>query len=212
MRIYKLISCHYVLEAIRNRRLKVSTIDSLNDPFELMPFDLSNDPDRHRVAATKRRLGKKFGMLCFSRDWTNPVIWAHYADSHKGMCLGFDIPDSLFKDGLAIEVVYIPKPLPFPEIVDTTTALSMQRTKFDNWLYETEVRIFTTLTEMEGGLCFKNMDHETKLAEVILGVGCGLKAAHLKHEIGPYANSISIYKARREYNAFKMARELMESI
>jgi hypothetical protein len=34
-------------------------------------------------------------MLCFSRDWHNPVQWSHYADKHRGICLGFDVPDSL---------------------------------------------------------------------------------------------------------------------
>ncbi len=25
--------------------------------------------------------------------WSNPVIWAHYGDKHRGLCLGFEVPE-----------------------------------------------------------------------------------------------------------------------
>ena len=34
------------------------------------------------------------GILCFSADGRDPVIGAHYSDKHRGVCLGFDIPDN----------------------------------------------------------------------------------------------------------------------
>ena len=34
---------------------------------------------------------ERFGMLCFSKHWHNPVLWSHYGAKHRGMCLGFDI-------------------------------------------------------------------------------------------------------------------------
>lgn len=41
-----------------------------------------------------QRLGESHGMLCFSEAWSDPLIWAHYSDKHKGLCLGFDIEDN----------------------------------------------------------------------------------------------------------------------
>jgi hypothetical protein len=32
----------------------------------------------------------KIGVCCFSKNNTNLLMWAHYAESHKGMCLEFD--------------------------------------------------------------------------------------------------------------------------
>ena len=29
----------------------------------------------------------------FYQFWHNPVQWTHYADRHKGLCLGFYVPD-----------------------------------------------------------------------------------------------------------------------
>lgn len=33
---------------------------------------------------------KKYGVFCASSDCNNELLWAHYADSHKGICIGFD--------------------------------------------------------------------------------------------------------------------------
>lgn len=32
----------------------------------------------------------KIGVCCFSKNNTNLLMWAHYADSHKGICIEFD--------------------------------------------------------------------------------------------------------------------------
>jgi hypothetical protein len=38
------------------------------------------------------------GILCYSAQIDDPVIWSHYADCHRGMALGFELPpDELFK-------------------------------------------------------------------------------------------------------------------
>ena len=33
----------------------------------------------------------EMGLLCFSRNWTHPLLWSHYASKHEGICLGFDL-------------------------------------------------------------------------------------------------------------------------
>ena len=73
--------------------LKVARIDYLNDPFEFAAVDLSDRIFRLNVEQWKRDLSKDYGILCFSKFWDNPVQWTHYADRHKGLCLGFDVPD-----------------------------------------------------------------------------------------------------------------------
>lgn len=37
----------------------------------------------------KRELGAK-GVLSFARTWNSPLMWSHYADEHKGICLQYD--------------------------------------------------------------------------------------------------------------------------
>jgi hypothetical protein len=85
----------YGLQALRERRLKISSIDGLNDPFEFLAPDLSDRETRHAFTYHKNEFSRNKGILCFSRDWKNPVLWSHYAESHQGLCLGFSFTAEL---------------------------------------------------------------------------------------------------------------------
>lgn len=167
MRVYKFLSAHIGLKCLYERRLKISKIDDLNDPFDLLPFDLSNKRERQALHATRNALGAKRGVLCFSASWRDPVIWAHYSDKHKGICLGFDVPD----DG-AGRVEYVSERLPFPKSPTTHDMHRMLWTKFSNWAYEQEIRFVAALNEHEDGIYYKDFGDDLRLAEVISGAEC----------------------------------------
>ena len=76
---------------------------SLNRPF-FHPFILSKilmdfgplsgeqvkeSKDRVRFILTDKVL------CCFSKEATNPLLWAHYSECHRGICLGFEISPSV---------------------------------------------------------------------------------------------------------------------
>src|SRR6185437_3975601 len=94
MELFHFICEKHGLDGIRNGRLKISEIQDLNDPFELLPFKLSNKDLRDALHKTKEQISSNRGMLCFSKTWSNPVLWSHYADKHRGLCLGFAVPDN----------------------------------------------------------------------------------------------------------------------
>ena len=91
MRLYHFINKKYGRDSLRLNRLKIAHIDQLNDPFEFLGVELSNSENRELFYHLKQAYSKEFGILCFSASYHNPVLWAHYADSHKGLCLGFDV-------------------------------------------------------------------------------------------------------------------------
>jgi hypothetical protein len=109
MRAYKFLDEHFALKSLCEKRLKISTLPDLNDPFELLPYEMTDRNRRRALRETRDELAKKRGILCFSADWRDPVIWAHYSDKHRGLCLGFEIPDEKRK-----QVKYVAKRLPFP--------------------------------------------------------------------------------------------------
>ena len=95
MRLYHFIDTQWGLEDLGKKHLKIARINELNDPFEFMGIDLSDDKSRELMRGLKDYLNQKYGLLCFSKGWQNPLLWSHYADSHKGLCLGFDVLDDI---------------------------------------------------------------------------------------------------------------------
>jgi hypothetical protein len=74
----------------------------MNDPFELAGIGFKATefkviPPQFRAHveglfhnSVIPRLKETTGAVCFSRAWHNPVLWAHYADGHRGFCLEVD--------------------------------------------------------------------------------------------------------------------------
>ena len=149
MRLYKFLNAKYGLKALQDKRLKISELKTLNDPFEQRPFDLSNPKIREGFLKSKAQLGEKNGLFCFCRHWHNPVLWAHYSENHKGLCLGFDASDTLE----TTPVTYIAQPYPLPDemMIQAVTNRDLEfvkktvSSKYDHWAYEEEIRIWLTL-------------------------------------------------------------------
>lgn len=117
--VYHYISARYGLEGIQKRRLKISRIMELNDPFEFLGVNLKDRKFRKLISETKQELSKSKGLLCFSKTWRNPVLWGHYADKHKGLCLGFEIASNLLG-----KVEYIDSRLPVPTVVGDQSSVT----------------------------------------------------------------------------------------
>src|SRR5271155_4121200 len=157
MRAYKFLDEKYGLKSLEEKRLKQSRIPDLNDPFELIPYDLTDPNFRKVFLKTRGDLNEKKGLLCFSADWKNPVIWAHYSDKHKGLCLGFEIPemngDPKNDAGYVKYVQHLsPFPLNFENMPDSehdSFARSVLFTKYKDWAYEKEIRVWADLANQD---------------------------------------------------------------
>src|SRR5262245_21901599 len=88
MRVYKFLSKQFALQNLTKQRIKISTYADMNDPFELLGIRFSNAWVHNQMIESAKTLT---GALCFSRNWRNPMLWSHYADEHKGICMGLDI-------------------------------------------------------------------------------------------------------------------------
>ena len=121
MRLYHFIDEKYGLEDLREKHLKVARISDLNDPTEFLAAELSTEEFRHAMESMKESLSNDYGILCFSENWKSLVQWAHYANKHKGLCLGFDIPDHFLA-----KVDYVENRLSADEILARSKTLSDQ--------------------------------------------------------------------------------------
>jgi len=209
MRVYHLLPACYALEDIRNSRLKIARLDEVNDPFDLAAAKLQRRDDRVVFEAYRRKMAEAYGLLCFSRSWRNPVLWSHYADRHTGICLGFDVPDNFL-----LTVIYTETRL----VLTRGTALRhgdlnqqvaerLLSTKFRDWSYEDEVRIFLRLEERDRltGSYFREFDENIKLMEVIAGHRCVVRKGEIDQAIG-HNPAIDVIKARLAFKSFWVVR------
>lgn len=84
VRLYHFLPAVHALDDIRKRRIKIAEIDQLNDPFELWCVAQDNRELRERLRDYKRTMDDRYGMPCFCRSWSNPLLWSHYAEKHRG--------------------------------------------------------------------------------------------------------------------------------
>lgn len=172
-RLYKFMKAEFALPALKDRRLKVSKIDELNDPFDLASVD-TTDPGVDAFLEQHVALFRaKYGVLCFSRNWDNLLLWSHYGNGHAGMCLGFDVPD---ESACEMEVHYQPNVIQVSGIGEINEHFMMRllRTKHESWSYEQESRMFVGVNDPpdESGLSFIEFAPHLNLREVIFGVNC----------------------------------------
>jgi len=82
----------------------------------------------------------RFRTYCLTPKADMPLMWSHYADHHRGICLEFDTSEPLF--GNAVKVEY-QMTLPAIDILNQTDEASFRPlvTKSPDWCYENEYRI-----------------------------------------------------------------------
>ncbi len=218
MRVYHFMNSKYGLQALRRKRLKLALIDQLNDPFELLGIASRDPEERKAFAEVKAGLAKYSGMLCFSGKWSNPVQWSHYSDRHRGLCLGFEVPDEMLTP-----VKYRAKRLrPDPRIINEMRAespaaqemmLQLVTTKFSHWRYENEYRLFVQLEEKdEKGLYFADFSDKLVLCEVIVGSAATISRAKLKSALGRAAKHVVVCKARLAFQSFRVVKQRRDAL
>jgi hypothetical protein len=104
---------------------------------------LRNDPNylgskiEEASRAIMAELGRRYRVCCLTARPDCPLMWAHYADKHRGVCLEFDVWQRDLCS--AIKVEYRDTYPVFP--LDEGTDISPFYTKSADWQYEQEYRL-----------------------------------------------------------------------
>ena len=157
------------ITSILNDELWASSFANLNDPFEanyidniknsLTMFKQAFKVDTNNVQNNWKNIkGLKDCLGIYSLSLSekgypsNSLMWSHYADSHRGFCIAYDIEklkdsEKLPLDVDCIEVEYvenIPK-IGIKDIVKRRNFIAkMFGTKTKDWQYEKEIRLIYT--------------------------------------------------------------------
>ncbi len=215
MRVYYLTGAQFALSNLALRRIKISRFEDLNDPFELLGVDVGDKERRAAFRATKEKINESKGLICFSKSWSNPLIWGHYAEKHTGVCLGFDVPDPLLAPVIyakrLLKIENDPKtkkPKPTEKVVN-----QLLRTKFFDWKYEDEMRLFVQLDHdtVESGKYFYSFSENLVLREVILGPRCELPINGIRKVVAEFEPPVWVLKARLAFTQFKVLENRVAS-
>ena len=150
-----------------------------------------------------------FGILSMSTIWDNILMWGHYANCHKGFCIGLyekNLRESnaFGRGGIVNYQNEFPKINPLDDIIEK----SFTQTHFKalNWQYESEFRLTKTIfpevpTETDRIVNFK----DDTIAEIILGLNISKDDEQTIIEIAR-KRKIKIYKTYKKVLEFKLDR------
>jgi hypothetical protein len=136
---------------LRDKQIYFPAARKLNDPFEFQ-FHLKTSMI-HGIAINRASLEdakaqmKNYGVLAFSELNDNILMWSHYADKHRGICIEFERTDTneLGNWDHCLPVLYQQELPSFdpPELEDSKAVTQALSTKGAYWEYEQEWRILT---------------------------------------------------------------------
>jgi hypothetical protein len=205
-RAYHLCPAEYAISNIVFSRLKVGRISDLNDPYELLAYQRGGRSPT--FIDYRKNFEETSGLLCFSEDWTDPVLWSHYAAKHSGMCLGFDVDRTLTlrKINYRSERLGREAGRMLPTEIDEVLAERLLTTKFSSWSYEREWRVILSLTDTieENRLQFYPIGDRIRLAEVIIGQTCSIPWEQVRAVVRKHHPDASVIKARLAQDSFNV--------
>ncbi|WCJ63830.1 DUF2971 domain-containing protein [Agrobacterium tumefaciens] len=205
MQLYYYTKLQYGLASVRDKRIKISLYDSLNDPFDFLGVATDSRDQRKELKAIRDELSAKSGIICLSETWKEPLMWGHYADSHKGVCLGFEVRAGNYEkiDYRAAR----PKLSDFgkhsiSELSDEDKAQIACR-KFNHWSYEREWRRIVNLgtADFVDGNHYLDFDKNTVLKTILFGSRSGIKKDKIA-EIVKHNPAVKIAITRPANTAF----------
>lgn len=209
---YYMTSAKWAEVILKERRLKLSRFFESNDPFELNLIDSRSKGRREVVRMLVDYHNKNTGMICFGKTWQNPVMWAHYAEKHSGVCLGFAIEPSVlskvdYTDNMIdVELgVHLPGGGLSADLINKVIL-----TKSTDWKYEHEWRALSQLKTPDpvNGLYYTDFGQQVELRAVIIGHRCTWTPGNVATMIGGHVTApVRVWKARPAFGRFAMVEQ-----
>jgi hypothetical protein len=155
-------------------------------------------------------LSKDWGVICFSETWKSNLMWAHYADKHKGICLGFDIEQT--PQLTKIDYFHQRKTLPKNykndlKSIATELLETCLKVKSIDWEYEQEHRLRVPLQELSDGIFYQKFGSILSLREVVVGERCTLSIDDVRDAIGNPESDVLIRAVKPAHTSFSMVAD-----
>ena len=177
------------------------------DPELSSHYNLLHHDDTELIKSTGacsdllyKRLGEN-RIYCLTPIPDSTLMWSHYADHHRGICLEFDKDSDLI--GMSLQVRYRDT---YPELLpQNRDVLALVLTKSSDWSYEQEFRIIAstinTPAKLHGDFV---MLPDGALTAIIVGCQCK-HYSEILSIVKNYYPSVAVKRALRVPNHYKLS-------
>ena len=128
------------LDIVINNRLYGCSFRDLNDPMEGR-FTYSDELSKESKDIIRKNISNR--IICSaSKQYDIGLMWSHYADSHRGCCIEFELGKTDLWERL-----YVKYQDELPKCNGEKDLENVLQTKSKHWEYEKEVRFIKTMKE-----------------------------------------------------------------
>ncbi len=206
MKIYKYHTINVnLLNSLRKKTNWYSKLLFLNDPYECFFIANSN-------ADVYNSFNSTLCVCCFSKNMDEILMWSHYANNHKGVCLEFEEHDEDKCKRRLLEIDYVNEitKIEDAEIIDHKGNLRLNSktngkylsNKFKNWSYEEELRTYSISDDI-----YNNGQEEPFFGE-LKAIYFGKNSSHVDIELvkhnTKHFDSLKYYKVELDIITMKM--------
>lgn len=192
----------YLLDSFKNEKLSMSSPTTFNDPFDCPILELLTmyGDDISQLAYESYRECLK--ITCFVKnrkiqpefneehnpiwvqkhdndpeEYLNELMWAHYANNHKGVCIKYNFNNDItkFADKAKSQIAYF-RDIEYTSDMDVyrkNGAINLQDAFFAKskaWEYENELRLLAYAPNGTGN--YASIDAKDSIAAVYFGLKC----------------------------------------
>lgn len=226
--LYKYRSAESALAFLRKSQVYFSDYGSFNDPFECqasleecnaeqvktflinnylpcntkldsIEFDMPLEKLSSIVNDTVTNTLKEMGIFCLSGKKDSILMWSHYAENHKGVCLMFDTTkDPNFFEGLQ-KVNYSSNYISYNYVCTPKTISKVLYQKSLDWQYEEEYRIINL------GIGYKTIS-KLALVGIIFGCRCesSIKTEIKKEVASSHFQNVKFYELKLDDKSYSL--------
>ena len=188
--------------------LYAARLDDLNDPFEGSVELPKSESQEYWVTPLFHELYdvgiySMSAQKCQEKFPNNELLWAHYANSHKGFCIEYDLDilvNNLSKDFNISDKIYIAYQDERPEVKESDKLFDIRTKVFGTkslaWKYENEVRlVFRT----------SGLKKKKKSAITAIYFGLNISLDDRRDIVGRMAGrSIDFYQMERVEDSYRL--------
>ncbi len=139
------------LAAIQEGYIWAAAYHQMNDPMEGTFYARRQGPGDfyfQTILESIREGKQRTGIACFSETPTNELMWAHYADEFRGICIAYDFSDlrDSLEGNVAFSRLFYTENPPNLDLGVNNLETDVRRvlsSKSHKWGYEREWRMFT---------------------------------------------------------------------